>query len=146
MHDSSGETSFRFKETMGGWVATIALPDSPFKERSVEILISTRGGQRPSQRQLELVDQVQKSLPTLVRFIARELEEYYTVKQRGTGAFYDTLCEPAILLSSEDDEQDDAWSFMICCPDTPGDPSVGDGTIYFVKFRGMDVVDVYAAD
>jgi hypothetical protein len=136
----------RFSQIMDGWEATASFPDSPFKEHSVKYQIFTKGGyapKEPSKSQLELVERVRKTLPELAPLIAQKLQEYYEL-QGGTGTVKDQLCNPVICLFSDDDGPDDEWSFAIDRPDTPGDPAVGDGMVYFVRFHGTEIVDVYA--
>jgi len=140
--------NLHFAKGMGCWETTTTLPDSPFRTHSVGIKIYTKGGyfpRPPRQDQLALVERVRKSLPTLLPLIVQKLGEYdKTLKDKKT--LRDQLFNPSICLFDSEDEPNNAWSFAVERPDTVGDPSVGDGLVYFVKFNEMEIVDVYAGD
>jgi hypothetical protein len=124
------------------------MSNSPFRTHSVNIKISTKGGyspRKPRQDQLALVERVRKALPTLLPGIVQKLGEY-DKSLKDKKILRDELFDPSICIDDSEDTPCKAWSFSVTRPDTVGDPSAGDGLVYFVKFHEMEIVDVYAGD
>ncbi len=145
---SCGTGALHFEKNFGYWEAVTKVTDSPFRTNTIAFQIHTAGGvflEPPTQDQFALAKRVRKSLPRLLPLIAQRLQAY-SDDLKAKDALTEKLFNPTVCIDSDDPKPQSIWSFTVDCPDTPGDPSVGDGLVYIVKFNEMEIIDVYAGD